>query len=192
MLCRFYFLPRYEKKMEKYAPLPVPPEERLAEVMLALPLLTVSYAWFAATASPDISFWVPMMSGLLQGSAIQLVFTGFQSYLGDACTSLSFCLEHLLLTRSHRYEVRCDSVGYLDHHPGSSCRFLPSCVAPSSVCDCADTRTVFLPQLYREIGPRYAGTLLTCLMAVLAPTPFLLYRYGGRLRAKSRFANSSK
>jgi hypothetical protein len=77
-LCRLYFMPRYGRLLARYHPLPVPPEQRLAEVMLALPLLTLSYLWFGITIwpgrvdEPYVSYWVPMMSGLAQGCAIQV------------------------------------------------------------------------------------------------------------------------
>ncbi len=39
--------------------------------------------------------------------------------------------------------------------------------------------------MYATLGPNWAGTLLGLLMVVLAPIPFVFYRYGGRIREKS-------
>lgn len=43
-------------------------------------------------------------------------------------------------------------------------------------------------QLYNKLGVQGAGGLTAGLAALLSATPFLLYRYGARLRARSPFA----
>ncbi|KAI9461803.1 MFS general substrate transporter [Boletus coccyginus] len=52
----------YSRKVEEYAPEPVPPEDRLRVVMVASPLLTASFFWFAWTSFPSISIWAPLAS----------------------------------------------------------------------------------------------------------------------------------
>lgn len=47
---------------------------------------------------------------------------------------------------------------------------------------------LFSTQLFENLGINWAGTLLGGFALVLAPMPFLFYRYGKRIRAKSRFA----
>ena len=42
------------------------------------------------------------------------------------------------------------------------------------------------PALYRSLSPHWAGTLLGGLEVCLIPIPFVFYRYGGRIREKSR------
>jgi hypothetical protein len=39
--------------------------------------------------------------------------------------------------------------------------------------------------MYDSLGPNYAGTLLACLEIVLIPIPFVFYKYGHKIRAKS-------
>lgn len=39
-----------------------------------------------------------------------------------------------------------------------------------------------------SIGPRWAGTLLGCVAILLAPSPWIFYRYGPRIRQWSGFA----
>jgi hypothetical protein len=39
--------PRYARKVEEFAPNPVPPEHRLPAAMFAAPLFSVSFFWFA-------------------------------------------------------------------------------------------------------------------------------------------------
>ncbi|KAB2578839.1 Efflux pump FUB11 [Lasiodiplodia theobromae] len=42
------------------------------------------------------------------------------------------------------------------------------------------------PAMYAKLGPQWAGTLLGCLELLIVPIPFVFYRYGGRIREKSR------
>jgi hypothetical protein len=42
------------------------------------------------------------------------------------------------------------------------------------------------PAMYNNLTPRWAGTLLGLLEVLLIPIPFVFYRYGDRIRAKSR------
>ncbi|KAK2045660.1 major facilitator superfamily transporter [Colletotrichum somersetense] len=43
---------------------------------------------------------------------------------------------------------------------------------------------------YENLGTHYALTVLACVSAVLAPIPYVFYRYGHLIRAKSRYAVS--
>lgn len=47
---------------------------------------------------------------------------------------------------------------------------------------------LFTTQLYNALGVQGAGGLTAGLAALLSATPFLLYKYGARLRARSPFA----
>ena len=42
------------------------------------------------------------------------------------------------------------------------------------------------PAMYRTLGPHWSGTMLALLEAVLIPIPFVFYRYGHRIRMKSK------
>lgn len=42
------------------------------------------------------------------------------------------------------------------------------------------------PTMYERLTPQWAGTLLGLLQVLLIPIPFVFYRYGERIRAKSR------
>ena len=42
------------------------------------------------------------------------------------------------------------------------------------------------PDMYHTLTPRWAGTLLGLLLVVTVPIPFVFWRYGGRIRSKSR------
>lgn len=76
-----YYNPRYEAEAAKLAPRPVPPEFRLHMAFIAGPLFSVSFFWFGWTSFPSISYWAPLMAGLLMGFAIQLIFVSRQASL---------------------------------------------------------------------------------------------------------------
>ncbi|KAF9015497.1 major facilitator superfamily domain-containing protein [Cyathus striatus] len=81
--------PQYEQEAKRCAPHPVPPEFRLHMCLLAGPLFAISFFWFAWTSFPQISFWAPLMSGLLMGFSIQLIFLSLFNYIVDAYISVA-------------------------------------------------------------------------------------------------------
>lgn len=42
------------------------------------------------------------------------------------------------------------------------------------------------PKMYETLSPQWAGTLLGLLEVICIPIPFVFWRYGGKIRAKSR------
>ncbi|KAF8140369.1 major facilitator superfamily domain-containing protein [Boletus edulis] len=79
----FFVNTDYSRKAEEYAPEPVPPEYRLRVVMIASPLFTVSFFWFAWTSFPSISIWAPLASALVLGFSICWIFLGLINYIID-------------------------------------------------------------------------------------------------------------
>ena len=49
---------------------------------------------------------------------------------------------------------------------------------------------LFATQMYEQLNPRWASTLLGCLALLMTPIPFVLRRYGHHLRRRSKFAPS--
>ena len=47
---------------------------------------------------------------------------------------------------------------------------------------------LFATYMFDAIGVNWSGTLLGCVAVVLAPIPVVFYRYGAKIRAKSKFA----
>ena len=47
---------------------------------------------------------------------------------------------------------------------------------------------LFATQMYDKLDARWASTLLGCIAVLLAPIPFVLYRYGPVLRHRSKYA----
>jgi hypothetical protein len=49
---------------------------------------------------------------------------------------------------------------------------------------------LFGVQMYEKLGYQWASSLLAFLMVVMIPFPYLFFRYGKRIRRKSRYAKS--
>jgi DHA1 family multidrug resistance protein-like MFS transporter len=47
---------------------------------------------------------------------------------------------------------------------------------------------LFARQMFTGMGIQWASTLLGCVAVLLAPIPFILYRYGAKIRQKSQYA----
>merc|ERR1712000_703761 len=47
---------------------------------------------------------------------------------------------------------------------------------------------LFARQMFEGMGIQWASTLLGCVAALLAPIPFVLYKYGAKIRQKSQYA----
>ena len=47
---------------------------------------------------------------------------------------------------------------------------------------------LFTTQMFENLGINWAATLLGGIALLLAPIPFLFYKYGSRIRTKSSFA----
>ncbi|KAI9430447.1 MFS polyamine transporter [Lactarius indigo] len=49
---------------------------------------------------------------------------------------------------------------------------------------------LFTTQMYEGMGVNWASTLIGCIALLLLPIPFLFYKYGPRIRARSKFSPS--
>jgi DHA1 family multidrug resistance protein-like MFS transporter len=47
---------------------------------------------------------------------------------------------------------------------------------------------LFARQMFEGMGIQWAATLLGCVAIVMAPIPFIFYKYGAKIRAKSAYA----
>ena len=47
---------------------------------------------------------------------------------------------------------------------------------------------LFSQYMFKALGINWAGTLLGCVAVVLVPIPVIFYKYGAKIRAKSKFA----
>ena len=76
---------------------------------------------------------------------------------------------------------------------------LTSFSAPSAIAANTFLRSIagavfplFATYMFNAIHVNWSGTLLGCVAAVLAPIPFFFWKYGHKLREKSKFAPTMK
>ncbi|KAI5780379.1 major facilitator superfamily domain-containing protein [Geopyxis carbonaria] len=50
---------------------------------------------------------------------------------------------------------------------------------------------LFMPSLYGNLNTKWAGTLLGCLLCLFVPVPWVFYKYGLKIRSKSRYVTKS-
>lgn len=72
------------RKHHALKPKMVPPEERLKVLMVAAPMLPISFFWIGWTSFKSISIWSPIVAILPLGYAILFVFLGIFNYLIDS------------------------------------------------------------------------------------------------------------
>lgn len=48
------------------------------------------------------------------------------------------------------------------------------------------------PAMFSRLTPQWAGTLLGLMEVLLIPIPFVFYRYGGKIRAKSKIISAMR
>ena len=46
--------------------------------------------------------------------------------------------------------------------------------------------------MFNALGVNWAGTLLGCVALILVPIPVVFWRYGAKIRTKSKFAPTAK
>lgn len=49
---------------------------------------------------------------------------------------------------------------------------------------------LFGVQMYEKLGYQWASSLLAFLMVAMVPFPYIFFRYGKKIRSKSRYAKS--
>ncbi|KAF6750303.1 MFS general substrate transporter [Ephemerocybe angulata] len=147
--------PRYERAIQKHSPHPVPPEIRLEMALVGTPLFAISFFWFGWTSYPSIPFVVPLLSGVVMGLAICLIFIALVNYIVDA---------YLLVAAS---ALAANTVF----------RSMAGAAFP-----------LFAKQMFEALNPRWASTVLGLVATVMMPLPFLLIKYGPKLRRNSKYA----
>lgn len=96
------------------------------------------------------------------------------------------------LSRSHFTTTDCAQLGLYNYVVDA---YLP--VAASALASINIFRNLagaafplFATQMYEQLNPRWASTLLGLVAAVMAPIPIVLVKYGPRLRKNSKYCPS--
>lgn len=151
----YWFLRPYPRLLKEWHGFP-PAEERLYSAMVGGPVLAIGIFWLGWSGNYEsVPWWVPVLSLIVIGLAIALIFTSFTTYLAEAyLTYAASALAGHTVIRS-----------------------LAGAAFP-----------LFSTQMFDSLGINWAGTLLGGFALILAPMPFLFYKYGKRIRSKSSFA----
>ena len=107
----------------------------------------------------------------MSGFGLLAIFLQALNYLVDAYLMLYvrtiFCLLPMLTCRSAASAIAANTF----------LRSLAAAVFP-----------LFSMYMFKALGVNWAGTLLGCVAAILVPIPIVFYRYGRKIREKSKFA----
>lgn len=81
-------------------------------------------------------------------------------------------------------------VGYLNYLTDSYLMFAASALAANTVCRsaCGAAAPLFTQYMFDALGVGGGGSLIGGVAALLAPIPFIFYKYGAPIRKRSRFA----
>lgn len=163
-----------------------PPEARLPMCKLGAFLTTSGLFIFAFTSYPHVHWIAPIIGTIPFGAGVLLVYTGVFSYTTSAWLPVAAsAMSANSLVRSiwaAAFPLFSTQVSWrIDAAQGNS-------AANSSIWE-SDTDFFFLPphQMYHKLGTVGASALLAGLNVLMIPIPFLLYRYGSRIRSHSRF-----
>lgn len=155
----------------------LPPEFRLWFSMLggafAIP---ISLFWMGWTARPDISIWSPLASAVLFGYGTPCCpcheATCSDFAIGILCVFIT-CYQYII----DAYEIYAASA-------------LASVTLIRYVASGAMT-IVAIPW-FENLGVAYTLTILACISALMAPVPYVFYKWGHLIRAKSKYAIGSE
>lgn len=169
-----WFMRRYPRLLKEWYGFP-PAEERLYSAMLGGPVLVIGILWLGWSGNyASVPWWVPALSTIFIGLAITLIFISFIVRLIHPFWYLYVGLT--LYTQSYLVDT------YL--------MYAASALAGHTIIRSATGAAfpLFTTQMFVNLGINWAATLLGGIALLLAPMPFLFYRYGARIRTKSSFA----
>lgn len=173
-----WFLRPYPRLLKQWYGFP-PPEERLYSAMLGGPVLVVGIFWLGWSGNYEsVPWWIPGLSTILIGLAITLIFISFIVRLTPTLFLLTLNISDYGMMVIQSYLVDT----YL--------MYAASALAGHTIIRSATGAAfpLFTTQMFLNLGINWAATLLGGIALLLAPMPFLFYKYGPRIRTKSSFA----
>jgi MFS transporter, DHA1 family, multidrug resistance protein len=172
-----WFLRRYPRLLKQWYGFP-PAEERLYSAMVGGPVLAIGIFWLGWSGNYEsVPWWVPGLSTILIGLAITLIFISFIVRLAPPL---------LLLLKGSDYGMMVIQSYLVDTY----LMYAASALAGHTIIRSATGAAfpLFTTQMFLNLGINWAATLLGGIALLLAPMPFLFYKYGPRIRTKSSFA----
>ncbi|KIW22473.1 uncharacterized protein PV07_12357 [Cladophialophora immunda] len=81
-------------------------------------------------------------------------------------------------------------VAYLNYLTDTYLMYTASAMAANTICRsaCGAAAPLFTNQMFTALGVGGGGSLIAGVACLLAPIPFIFYKYGARIRQRSRFA----
>ncbi|OAP55305.1 hypothetical protein AYL99_10278 [Fonsecaea erecta] len=81
-------------------------------------------------------------------------------------------------------------VAYLNYLTDTYLMYTASAMAANTICRsaCGAAAPLFTNQMFRSLGVGGGGSLIAGVACLLAPIPFIFYKYGPQIRQRSRFA----
>lgn len=153
----------------------VAPEFRLWYSMLGGSIaIPVSLFWMAWTSYSWISIWSPLASSVLFGYGILCVFITRSVLLAFARQQNSM----MLTIFSYQYLI--------DSYEIYAASALASATLIRYVA--SGGMVIIATPFYKNMGVHWTLTILGCLSALLAPLPYVFYKYGPWIRSKSKYA----
>ena len=177
-LMNIWFLRPYPQHMKEWRGFP-PPEKRLSSAMVGAPLLAISILLLGWTGNYEsVPWYVPALTTIPLGTGIVLVF---MSFLVRSTRPLFFIPER-------NPDYLGDQSYLIDtYRMYSASAFAANTMARSAV---GAAFPLFTRQMYEGMGVNWASTLIGGIALSLLPIPFLFYKYGPRIRARSNFSPS--
>lgn len=85
-------------------------------------------------------------------------------------------------------------VGYLNYLTDTYLMYAASAVAANTVCRSAagSTAPLFTQYMFDALGVGGGGSLIAGIATLLAPVPFIFYKYGEQIRKRSKFAPTAE
>ena len=155
----------------------LPPEFRLWYSMLGgAASIPISLFWMGWTARPDISIWSPLAASVLFGYGRFILSCQRQHRLtcdtGILCVFIT-CYQYIIDAYETYAASALVSVTLI--------RYLA-----------AGGMTIAGIPFYENEGVAYTLTIMACISALMVPVPYVFYKYGHWIRAKSKYAIDSK
>lgn len=161
-----YVNPVYTKEVDKHGGVTAPPEARLPPSLVGAPLLVLGLAGFAATDSPSIFWFVPIMFGAPFGAGMVLIFLSLQNYLIDSYLIYAASVLAANSVVRSLFGAAFPLFTPFMYNPGGS-----SGNCPTATCGI-------------HVGPAIAGALAL----IFLPFPFVFYKKGASIRKRCKYS----
>lgn len=157
------------------------PEWRLPPAIMGGISFTLGLFWFGWSGyRADIHWIAPTLSGLLTGFGLLSIFLQSLNYLVDAYLMLYATPPLLRFSYFHSFKLTLSSAASAIA-ANTFLRSLAGAVFP-----------LFSLYMFKALGVNWAGTLLGCVALILAPIPAIFWKYGAKIRERSKFAPTAK